>query len=385
MTEVQQTEQAIIFINYRRTDAGWPADRLASKLEHTFGEERVFLDVRGIDAGDEFPTIIKENLGRATILIVLIGEGWLRAQDKYGRRRLDQGDDWVRNEVRIGLQRQSCRVIPVLIDDAKLPVEREALPEDIAELLTRQCARVRQESSDDDIEALSKEMEKAGFQRLPNGSKPIIRSVLVSVRVFFIMCNFCSEVLKQLLLNQNRKQHIFDIGIANSWKYWERSFNAETSLKSLRTESRLEFCESFQEHMIQYAQEYERASFDGVNIAVTELPFPLNYYTWSTKNRKGIVVGIKSLEELFRIDPQNVNKIIIRIIQRMLVYSLGIKDLKVHEDTRGCLFDLTRELSDIQYSVDDIRICDECKNKILKDKGSEFLNEINGWIRDSIN
>jgi hypothetical protein len=178
-------------------------------------------------------------------------------------------------------------------------------------------------------------------------------------------------------------QHVFDIGIANSWKYWEGRSNAEIELKSLQTKSRLEFCEKFQKHMAQYAQEYDRANFDGVNIAVTELPFPSNYYTWSTKNRKGVVIGINSLEKLFCIDSLTVNKIIIRIIQRMLVYSLGIKDLKAHEDTRGCLFDLTRELRDIQYSVDDIRICKECRNIISQDKGSQFLNEINGWIGGS--
>ena len=384
MTEVFQAEETIIFINYRRTDAGWPADLLASKLRRTFGEERVFLDVRGINAGDEFPVVLEEKLRRANILIVLIGEGWLRTQDKYGRRRLDQGDDWVRNEIRIGLQRPSCRVIPVLIDNAELPDEREALPEDIAGLVTRQRVRLRQANSDDDVDFLSLEIEKAGFKRLLDASKIIINAA-APVRVFFILCAFCSDVLKQLLIKQNQKQKIFDIGIANSWKYWEGRDDAELELKSLRTNSRLEFCEKFQEHMTQYAQVYDRASFDGVNIAVTELPFPSNYYTWSTKNRKGVVVGINSLEKLFRNDSLTVNKIIIRIIQRMLVYSLSIKDLKVHEDTRGCLFDLTRELIDIQHSVDDIRICEECGNKISRGNGSQVLEDINGWIRGSLN
>lgn len=383
MTKVLEAEQATIFINYRRTDAGWPADLLAGKLRGTFGENRVFLDVREIDAGDEFPTVLEEKLRRATILVVLIGEGWLRAQDKYGRRRLDQGSDWVRNEIRAGLQRKSCRVIPVLIDDAALPDEREALPEDIAGLLTRQRVRLRQANSDADIEKLSITIEKAGFQRLPDTTESLTRTVSVPARIFFILCTFCSDVLKQLLLRQNQMQHVFDIGIANSWKYWEGRSNAEIELKSLQTKSRLEFCEKFQKHMAQYAQEYDRANFDGVNIAVTELPFPSNYYTWSTKNRKGVVIGINSLEKLFHIDSLTVNKIIIRIIQRMLVYSLGIKDLKAHEDTRGCLFDLTRELRDIQYSVDDIRICKECRNIISQDKGSQFLNEINGWIGGS--
>lgn len=191
MTEVPQAEQAIIFINYRRVDAGWPADLLASTLKRTFGENRVFLDVRGIDAGDEFAAVLEENLRRAAVLVVLIGSGWLHVQDKYGRRRLDKEADWVRNEIRAGLQRQSCRVIPVLIDDAELPDEEEALPEDIAALLERNRIRIRQTNSEDDIEALCKVLEHAGFRRIAGFTEPLsgdefndpeVRDVVMTLR-----------------------------------------------------------------------------------------------------------------------------------------------------------------------------------------------------------
>jgi len=86
--------------------------------------------------------------------------------DRFGRRRLDQEQDWVRREIRIALQKPGCRVIPVLIDGAELPDEREALPEDISALVTRQRFYLRQACRHVDIEALSKEIEKAGFPRL---------------------------------------------------------------------------------------------------------------------------------------------------------------------------------------------------------------------------
>jgi hypothetical protein len=43
----QQMEQRspVIFIDYRHSDRGWPADRLAEKLRTAFGNDRVFLDV----------------------------------------------------------------------------------------------------------------------------------------------------------------------------------------------------------------------------------------------------------------------------------------------------------------------------------------------------
>jgi hypothetical protein len=174
MTEVLEVDEAIIFINYRRTDAGWPADLLTGELGRSFGNTRVFQDVRGIDAGDDFVAVLDSQLHRATILIVLIGSNWLRVSDKFGRRRLDQEQDWVRREIRMALQKPGCRVIPVLIDDAELPDEREALPEDISALLRRQRFYLRQAHSDNDIEALTREIEKAGFRRAASsGPAPV--------------------------------------------------------------------------------------------------------------------------------------------------------------------------------------------------------------------
>jgi len=168
VTRMPQTDPDVIFINYRRTESAWPADRLATGLQRVFGEDRVFLDARGIAAGDEFPSVIEENLRRATVLIVLISKGWLHVHDEYGRRRLDLDDDWVRREIRTGLERQDCRVIPVLIDDAELPDDKAVLPVDIADLVRRQWIPIRQAHSDDDIEILCRRLESAGFQRLPD-------------------------------------------------------------------------------------------------------------------------------------------------------------------------------------------------------------------------
>ena len=181
MTEAVEAEGPVIFINYRRTDAGWPADLLKSELGRTFGEALVFIDVRGIDAGEDFAAVLEKKLSQASILIVLVGNKWLQVADKFGRRRLDQEHDWVRREIRMALQKQDCRVIPVLIDDAELPDESQALPEDISALLTRQRLYLRQAHSNDDIETLTKEIEKAGFRRVKadtNRSTDAVRQFL---------------------------------------------------------------------------------------------------------------------------------------------------------------------------------------------------------------
>lgn len=83
---ISQAEQSIIFISYRRADSGWAADLLASWLQRTLGVPRMFCDIRGIDAGDDFAADLEEQLQRALVILVLIGGDWLRVQDQYGRR-----------------------------------------------------------------------------------------------------------------------------------------------------------------------------------------------------------------------------------------------------------------------------------------------------------
>ena len=188
MSEVEQPDDAIIFINYRRTGAGWLADHLADKLKTAFGKDRVFLDVRSIGAGEDFTEEITSHLERATVLIVLVGKQWLFVHDKFGRRRIDRDDDWVRREIRTAIARKSCKVIPVLLDDAQLPNETEALPTDIAPLLRRQRISIRQATSEHDIDRLLDEIEKSGFSRLADspsqgGSSRPLRGQVDAIRL----------------------------------------------------------------------------------------------------------------------------------------------------------------------------------------------------------
>ena len=185
---MEQPDDAVIFINYRRTDAGWPADHLADKLKAAFGKDRVFLDVRSIEAGEDFTDEITSHLERATVLIVLVGKQWLFVHDEYGRRRLDRPDDWVRREIRKAIARKSCKVIPVLLDDAQLPNEKKALPTDISPLLKRQRISISQATSEHDIGRLLYEIEKSGFRRFADspsegGSSSLLLQQTAAIRL----------------------------------------------------------------------------------------------------------------------------------------------------------------------------------------------------------
>ena len=67
---------------------------------------------------------------------MVIGPKWVAITDAHGRRRLDDPGDFVRMEVGRALSR-GVRVIPVLVEDARMPRAAE-LPEELQALTRRQ-------------------------------------------------------------------------------------------------------------------------------------------------------------------------------------------------------------------------------------------------------
>ena len=54
-----------VFINYRREDSGGDVRAVYNALVERFGEHNVFLDVEGIEAGEQWENKIEEALDRA--------------------------------------------------------------------------------------------------------------------------------------------------------------------------------------------------------------------------------------------------------------------------------------------------------------------------------
>ncbi len=125
---------ANIFVSYRRSDARHPAGRISDELRQRFGEEKVFTDLDSLEPGADFGEAIEETLSTCEVLIAVIGPGWLDAEED-GERRLDDPDDWVRVEIETALDR-GIRVIPVLVDGAKMP-SKQQLPDALARLARR--------------------------------------------------------------------------------------------------------------------------------------------------------------------------------------------------------------------------------------------------------
>lgn len=124
-----------VFISYRRDDSRGFAGALARELANRIGKDQVFLDTNDIDGGTDFPSVLREAVKAADVVLVIIGKRWVQAQNAQGQRRLDDPSDFVRQEVALALQTRA-RVIPVLVDGVPMPAAEE-LPSEMRALTQR--------------------------------------------------------------------------------------------------------------------------------------------------------------------------------------------------------------------------------------------------------
>jgi formylglycine-generating enzyme required for sulfatase activity len=154
-----------IFISYRRADSRKDAGRIYDRLMQAFGVENVFIDVNNdnIPLGKDFRGVLRESVAKCDVVLALIGKAWLNIADDQGNRRLDNPNDFVRIEIESALQRDSCLVIPVIIDNAYMPAAKD-LPDTLRELAFKNATIVRDDPDfhpdvDKIIRALKKEYQ----------------------------------------------------------------------------------------------------------------------------------------------------------------------------------------------------------------------------------
>ncbi len=114
-----------IFISYRRGDKPHAARSLAYRLRQEFAESEVFMDIHSIGLGLDFKQKISQTLDQCQVMIALIGPNWDET-DEQGRRRLEDPEDWIRQEIESALTRPGVRVIPLLVEGADLPSDLPA-------------------------------------------------------------------------------------------------------------------------------------------------------------------------------------------------------------------------------------------------------------------
>lgn len=149
-----------VFISYRRSDTQMVAGRLRESLARRLGDEAIFRDKDSIGAGEDWTKAIEASLSGDVVVLALIGPGWETARDEAGSRRLDDPADWNRVELEQALK-GSGRVIPLLVDGAKMPREAE-LPENLRPLARSNALKLRDDDWDSDIERLSRAIGARG-------------------------------------------------------------------------------------------------------------------------------------------------------------------------------------------------------------------------------
>jgi hypothetical protein len=121
------SQEAAVFITYRRDDAAGHAGRLHDRLTNWLNPEDVFFDLGHIKSGDDFPKRIRDAVRAAKVVLVLITPDWL---PQIKRRATLHEVDFVRAEVELALDLNARhgipKVIPVLLGGAH-PVTRSDL------------------------------------------------------------------------------------------------------------------------------------------------------------------------------------------------------------------------------------------------------------------
>jgi class 3 adenylate cyclase len=145
-----------IFISYRRDDTAPISTRIADALKDHFGPDDVFFDARDIPLGVDFREYLANAVGRCRILLAVISRNWVGSfPEPTGTwsRRIDDPGDFVRIEVESAF-RLGTKVIPVHIDDASMPTQRE-LPPTLQRLAHLNAATVRRaDGFEEDVERL---------------------------------------------------------------------------------------------------------------------------------------------------------------------------------------------------------------------------------------
>jgi hypothetical protein len=151
-----------IFISYRRSDSKSDARSICQRLERAFGKRKVFIDVDSIRPGENFQSVLKNDLEKTKIMLVVMGPRWLELLRPSGptdsETSHETNHDYVRLEVASALERR-LPVFPVLVDGATMP-EAKDLPDDLKPLAFRQAFSVQHESFPRDMWELEQELRR---------------------------------------------------------------------------------------------------------------------------------------------------------------------------------------------------------------------------------
>ncbi len=131
--------------------------------------QRVLIpDTTGLDGKSNWVKELERQVGGATVMLSVIGEGWAGHLNDQKQPALHDPSDFVRFEIAGALSRD-IKVYPVLVDGAALP-DIEALPKALWPLTLAQSKHFRTEHVEQDVAAIAKVVD--GVLRERAGGMP---------------------------------------------------------------------------------------------------------------------------------------------------------------------------------------------------------------------
>lgn len=124
--------------------------------------------------------------------------------------------------------------------------------------------------------------------------------------------------------------------------------------------------------------------FDGLCFAIMNYSYDDGFYLHRVGHNKACL-SIYGLEGILSSKKISIENFIIKNIYEVFIFYNIFKNITedekiykvIHNDTRGCLFDMNGDKSNIIYNTEKPIICDECKGKISRYPISKnFLKEI---------
>jgi serine/threonine protein kinase/tetratricopeptide (TPR) repeat protein len=160
-----------IFLSYRRDDSIAITGRIYDRLAAAFGDHYVFKDVDDIPPGANFKAMLEREVTACDVLLAIIGDRWLDVADQEGHRRLDDPHDFVRIEINAALSRPDLLMVPVLVNNARMPGV-DNLPPDLSDLAFRNAAVVRNDPDFNRDMSWLIEQVRNKFEVIPAGPAP---------------------------------------------------------------------------------------------------------------------------------------------------------------------------------------------------------------------
>ena len=110
------------------------------------------MDVNAIKPGRDFRKAIDESIHKCSVLLAIVGLGWLESKDGSGQKRLEDANDFVRLEIASALERDIA-VVPVLVRGARMP-RADQLPDVLKELAFRNAVELTHARWKSDVQVL---------------------------------------------------------------------------------------------------------------------------------------------------------------------------------------------------------------------------------------